>query len=94
MTSVPATPQARVSNILCSCKYKPWHIFHGRNNKKKRSVTSGVLQWPILGPILLNNFINDIDSGTECTFSKLVVDSKWSGAADTFEGRNAIQEGP
>ena len=44
-----------------------------------RSVAGDVPQGSVLGPMLVNFFISDKDSGIECTISMFVDDAKMSG---------------
>ena len=56
------------------------------------AVGSRVPQGSVLGPVLLNLFISDLDDGVKSTLFKFVDDTKIWGEVSTLVGRERLQQ--
>jgi len=45
----------------------------------------------VLGPVLFNVFINDLEAEVECTISKFADDTKQGAAVHSLEGQECLQ---
>ena len=62
-----------------------------QDHVQRMEINGSMSGWrSVLAPKLFNIFINDIDRGVKCTFSKFAEDTKLWGAVSTPEGQDAI----
>jgi len=73
-----------IRNWLDGCTQR---VVFNASMSKWRPVTSSVHQGSVLGLVLFEVFVGDMDCVTECTCSKFAIDTKLHGAVNRLEGR-------